>query len=276
MKNSMKNKIKKEIRKKERRAGRRLSEKGRRRVAKSVVRRTKIRNRIVSILAALGITVGGVQALLPEGNNIHTQKDNTNIQMQDKENSIENKRETYLSELSVDVSKENAETLEKGKDSKIIEKILEAYNDNLLEQAEIGKEDLGIILQNNMGEGNIIRDVSSGEKVSYIENISKSTYDLEEGQKWVDADSIDDIYVLVDTEHNNTIAGIGSINGNYQEIDVEKVKGGKDNIEYVKNDRTYVGLPEEVDKDEAYESFSNYYQERTEKQQKTEIDNDAR
>ncbi len=210
-------------------------------------------------------------ALLTDGNQVKEPDNKTNIEMDNQENTEINKREAYLQELqdmsqydNIDVSKEQEN------DTKIIDQILENYNGNLLEQAEIDKEDLGIILQTYVGNGHIIKDISETGEISYIQNASKITYDLEPGQEWVEENAVGNVYILVDTEHNNTVAGIGLVEGNYCEIDVEQVRTGQNEGIYEKNDETYVGLPEGVDNAEAYKNFSNYYQERVEKQQATE------
>ena len=254
-------KIQKEIAKKEQRAGKKLSKIGRRKVAQRVIQRTKIRNRAIAMLAALGITVGGVQGLLTDGNNTKTPDNRQHIEMENEENPVINKKEAYLKELHVDVEQQPIENQQQEEiDTHIIDQILEAYNGNLLEQAEIDKNDLGIIKQTIVADGHMIRETSQEGEISYIEDYSKMQ--LEDNQEWVGGSAIDSTYILVDTEHNNTIAGIGSISGDLYEIDVEKVKAGDNRTEYVKNEQTYAGLPEGVELEEVYENFSNYYEER--------------
>ena len=254
-------KIKKEIAKKEKSTGRKLSEKGRRKVAQKVIRRTKMRNRLIATLAALGITVGGAQALLTDGNQANQPENKTNIEMDNQKNVTNNKREAYLKELNVDTDQYHKDETSQEKDTQIIDQILENYNENLLEQAKIDKDDLGIISQK---DAHLLKDFSEDGDISFVEYGSKEEYgNLQEGQEWVKADDIDTIYVLVDTENNNTIAGIGAMDGGCYEIDVESVRNRSNGIEYMKNDKTYVGLPEEKDSEEVYKNFANYYQERT-------------
>ena len=254
-------KIQKEIAKKEQRAGKKLSKIGRRKVAQRVIQRTKIRNRAIAMLAALGITVGGVQGLLTDGNNTKMPDNRQHIEMENEEKPVINKKEAYLKELHVDVEQQPIENQQQEEiDTHIIDQILEAYNGNLLEQAEIDKNDLGIIKQTIVADGHMIRETSQEGEISYIEDYSKMQ--LEDNQEWVGGSVIDSTYILVDTEHNNTIAGIGSISGDLYEIDVEKVKAGDNRTEYVKNEQTYAGLPEGVELEEVYENFSNYYEER--------------
>lgn len=262
-------KIQKEIAKKEQRAGKKLSKIGRRKVAQRVIQRTKIRNRAIAMLAALGITVGGVQGLLTDGNNAHVLDNTKHIEMENEEISTINKKEAYLKELRFDVEQQPVENQQQEeKDIHIIDQILEAYNGNLLEQAEIDKDDLGIIKQMIVADGHMIRETSPEGEISYIEDYSKMK--LEDNQEWVVGGAIDNTYILVDTKHNNTIAGIGSIRGELYEIDVEKVKAADNRTEYVKNEQTYPGLPENVELEEVYENFTNYFEERLENLQQAE------
>ena len=127
------------------------------------------------------------------------------------------------------------------------------------------KNDLGIILRENMGEGHVIQVTSENGEISYVENplINGS---LPEGQKWVNAQDVEEEYILVDTENNSTVAGMGTIDNTKTEIDVQYASFGGQ--EYVKNAETYIGLPEGVDLEEAYEDFSEYYQFRLQQQEK--------
>ena len=146
-----------------------------------------------------------------------------------------------------------------------IDSILQEYNDNLPEEEKINKNDLGIILRENIGEGHVIQVTSGNGEISYVENPLLSGI-LPEGQEWVEGQDINDEYILVDTENNSTVAGMGTIDNMKTEIDVQYANFGGQ--EYVKNDETYVGLPEGVDLEEAYEDFSNYYQFRLQQQEK--------
>ena len=64
----------------------------------------------------------------------------------------------------------------------------------------------------------------------------------------------------------NTVAGVGRMDGDYHELNAESIM----RAEYSKNDATYVGLPEGADEKEAFEDFSEYYQERLNKIEKDE------
>lgn len=257
--------IEEEIARREQRKGKRLNEKGIENTIKKVeARRTRrgIRNTLVAILGSIGIAVGG-QALLTDGNDVKEPDNKTNIEMENKENTGTNKREEYLKELQ-DMSQyaEQENLQEELSDTYIIDEILEKYNDNLLDQAEIDKDDLGIILQGYVGEGHIIEKHSADGEISYLENASKGTEDLEPGESWVEAKDIGHVYILVDNEHNNTVAGIGVIDNYYQEIDIEQVRNRDSGIVYEKNSQTYVGIPEEFELRDVYENFGNYFQER--------------
>lgn len=257
--------IEEEIARREQRKGKRLNEKGIENTIKKVeARRTRrgIRNTLVAILGSIGIAVGG-QALLTDGNDVKEPDNKTNIEMENKENTGTNKREEYLKELQ-DMSQyaEQENLQEELSDTYIIDEILEKYNDNLLDQAEIDKDDLGIILQGYVGEGHIIEKRSADGEISYLENASKGTEDLEPGESWVEAKDIGHVYILVDNEHNNTVAGIGVIDNYYQEIDIEQVRNRDNGTVYEKNSQTYVGIPEEFELRDVYENFGNYFQER--------------
>lgn len=246
--------------------GKRLNEKGKEKIVKNVEnRRTRrgIRNTIIAILGSIGIVVGG-QSLLTDGNEGKQPDNKTNMEMDNENTTSTTKRDEYLQELQDLSQYQDLEDSQKEiRDTRIIDEILKMYNGNLLEQAEIDKDDLGIIFQDYVGEGHIIEKHSEDGEVSYIENASKTTEDLQAGETWVESKDIGHIYVLVDNENNNTVAGIGAIDKAYHEIDVEQIRAN--GIVYEKNDQTYVGLPEEYELQYIDENFGNYFQDRQEK-----------
>ena len=246
--------------------GKRLNEKGKEKIVKNVEnRRTRrgIRNTIIAILGSIGIVVGG-QSLLTDGNEGKQPDNKTNIEMDNENTTSTTKRDEYLQELQDLSQYQDLEDSPKEiRDTRIIDEILKMYNGNLLEQAEIDKDDLGIIFQDYVGEGHIIEKHSEDGEISYIENASKTTEDLQAGETWVESKDIGHIYVLVDNENNNTVAGIGAIDKAYHEIDVEQIRAN--GIVYEKNDQTYIGLPEEYELQYIDENFGNYFQDRQEK-----------
>ena len=78
-----------------------------------------------------------------------------------------------------------------------------------------------------MGEGNIIKHTSEDGKITYRENASAGLSGLREGEEWVEAKDINTIYVLVDNNSHNTVAGVGRIayGNQYDEFIVEKENG---------------------------------------------------
>ncbi len=237
-------------------------------------KREPIKKIIAKILAAVGITIGGV-ALLNSGKGNDTKPIEQTERDNDEQGNTNSKtdREIYLDELREGIKDYSNQSEEQQNTDTVIDEIIETYNNNLLEQAEIDKEDVGIILQSHLGNGHIIQTTSENGDISYIENALKD--ELAEGQEWISGEDTKDIYILVDTKHNNTMAGIGKIDDEISEIDVEFVRLDED---YTKNDETYVGLPENVDMDKAYQDFSRYYQERIQQQeenQKKEIEDDG-
>lgn len=228
-------------------------------------KRIRMKRKIVGILAALGITIGGGAALLTAGGDnepkIPTGQE-TDIDNEKENETSKTEREKFLEELQEGVG-ENVNETEENLDS-VINEILEKYNANLLEEAQIDKDDLGIIHRDNMGEAQIFQTTSPDGEIIYVNNPLVSGI-LPEGQEWVEAQYIDDEYILVDTENNNTIAGIGTIHDAKTEIDVQYADFG--GTEYVKNNQTYVGIPEDMNIEEAYEDFSEYYQSRVQQQE---------
>ena len=206
----------------------------------------------------------GGQSLLTDGNEGKQPDNKTNMEMENENTTSTTKRDEYLQELQDLSQYQDLEDSQKEiRDTRIIDEILKMYNGNLLEQAEIDKDDLGIIFQDYVGEGHIIEKHSEDGEISYIENASKTTEDLQAGETWVESKDIGHIYVLVDNENNNTVAGIGAIDKAYHEIDVEQIRAN--GIVYEKNDQTYVGLPEEYELQYIDENFGNYFQDRQEK-----------
>lgn len=227
-------------------------------------KRIRMKRKIVGILAALGITIGGGAALLTAGGDNEPKtptEQETDIDNEKDNETSKTEREKFLEELQEGVG-ENVNETEENLDS-VINEILEKYNANLLEQAQIDKDDLGIIHRDNMGEAQIFQTTSPDGEIIYVNNPLVSGI-LPEGQEWVEAQYIDDEYILVDTENNNTIAGIGTIHDAKTEIDVQYADFG--GTEYVKNNQTYVGIPEDMNIEEAYEDFSEYYQSRVQQQ----------
>ena len=228
-------------------------------------KRIRMKRKIVGILAALGITIGGGAALLTAGGDNEPKtptEQETDIDNEKDNETSKTEREKFLEELQEGVG-ENVNETEENLDS-VINEILEKYNANLLEQAQIDKDDLGIIHRDNMGEAQIFQTTSPDGEIIYVNNPLVSGI-LPEGQEWVEAQYIDDEYILVDTENQNTIAGIGTIHDAKTEIDVQYADFG--GTEYVKNNQTYVGIPEDMNIEEAYADFSEYYQSRVQQQE---------
>lgn len=228
-------------------------------------KRIRMKRKIVGILAALGITIGGGAALLTAGGDNEPKtptEQETDIDNEKDNETSKTEREKFLEELQEGVG-ENVNETEENLDS-VINEILEKYNANLLEQAQIDKDDLGIIHRDNMGEAQIFQTTSPDGEIIYVNNPLVSGI-LPEGQEWVEAQYIDDEYILVDTENQNTIAGIGTIHDAKTEIDVQYADFG--GTEYVKNNQTYVGIPEDMNIEEAYADFSEYYQFRVQQQE---------
>lgn len=218
-------------------------------------RREKIKKKFIGFLAIFGVTVtvGGAAFLLNSGKEPEPKSPSgqeTDIDNEKDNETPKTDREKFLEGLQVNDT---------------IDAILEEYNGNLPEEEKINKNDLGIILRENMGEGHVIQVTSENGEISYVENplINGS---LPEGQKWVNAQDVEEEYILVDTENNSTVAGMGTIDNMKTEIDVQYASFGGQ--EYVKNAETYIGLPEGVDLEEAYEDFSEYYQFRLQQQEK--------
>ena len=276
-----------EIEKIEAKTQKTLSEKGIEKVTKKVKKKRGIRGALIAIAAALGI--GGVanyatHELLPEGKEQEKQETT-----QENETTTNSKKESYLKELHVDVDSnainQEETSQEEEKDTQLIDQILEAYNANLLEQAKITKDDLGIILQKDFENSpmKLIRETDENGEISYIENVSKSAADLTPNRELAEQENVGDIYVLVDTENNATVAGMGAIDDNYYEINIENIRGDN-GIQYIQNPDTYVGIPEDIDRENAddmenaYKNFSNYYQERVNQlaEKEAQIEDDGR
>ena len=207
----------------------------------------RMRTRIIALLGALGVATAGGHALLNNGS------DN----VQDTKTKIES---TNTGKTTRDPFKEGINF-----DTTIVDKILVEYNANLPEEEKITEDDLGIILQEEVGNGHVIKDVAEDGEVSYIENYYKTAKDLEEGQEFMEDNAISnmEIYTLVDNSKENTLAGVIEIGDEYHEIEVQSIeKNGK---EYLKDDETYVGIPENVKTKDVYKNFENYYNKRLNK-----------
>ncbi len=98
---------------------------------KNKKQRIKWRNRIIAILGALGITIGGGQALLTSGDDIKED----NIKVTENNGNNKNLNSEFREKIKVDQTEE-------AKDEKIIDEILEKYNSKLDEENKIDKTDL--------------------------------------------------------------------------------------------------------------------------------------
>lgn len=234
-------------------------------IAERKVKRQENRRRaLIAILGALGITVGSV-AMLNSGNEPKEVKKEVDMDTMNNAKKVKEFREGIKTEVKDTIQKES-----------FINSILQKYNSNLPNESKIEKDDLGIILQENMGEGNVLGQVLKNGDIKYKENVSAALYgDIKEDEYWVPADAIDKIYVLVDNNSHNTIAGVGSIGDSaeqYTELTIENIQINKgDHMEkYSMNPNSYVQLESikkenNIDTKEIYNKFEEYYNERNEK-----------
>ena len=236
--------------------------------------RKRIAYFVAGALSIVGVTVGG-HALLNAGDETPKEEktaiESTTNTEQETTRQEKSARDAYLEELQ----EYNTEvTFETQNEENIVEEILESYNANLETSEKIDKDNLGIIKQEDMGEGHFLKTISEDGTVSYEEVLIKTDDDRQENQEWVESDDVRKTYVLVDTQNQNTIAGVGLIEGDYHEIDVQEVRDGAQR-RYIKDDQTYVGLPEDAEPEESYQSFANYYQERLKNLEQKEQQNDG-
>ena len=225
----------------------------------------RVKFTIAAIITSIGVAIGG-HALLTSGDKA-PKEDKT---------AIENTENTTKTTESTEKKKTTRDEFLKGlqshdtvktEENDIVEEIFETYNANLADNQKIDKDDLGIILQNNFNEdSHVIKNISEDGEITYEENDKKSDLLLEEGDERLSRNDIGAIYVLVDKQNMNTVAGVGRMDGDYHELNAESIM----RAEYSKNDATYVGLPEGADEKEAFEDFSEYYQERLNKIEKDE------
>ncbi len=272
--NIERNKIMKEI---ERETGEKISPNQKSKATKEANKTLfqRMGKRIAVFLGAIGITVGGVTLALNSGEKTEPEPVSPSRQETDIDQGKDNEkpktdREKFLEGLQEGVGENTNETQENLEN--VVDEILEKYNENLPEEEKIDKDDLGIIFRDNVGEAHVRQAIDeNGEKI-YIENPLVDG-NLPEGEEWIEARDIQDEYILVNTENKDLVAGIGTIDYTKTEIDVQYANfGGK---EYVKNDETYVGLPEDVDLEEAYEDFSDYYQFRVQQQEEQQRNDDG-
>lgn len=232
----------------------------------------RVKFTIAAIITSIGLAVGG-HALLTSGDKA-PKEDKT---------AIENTENTTKTTESTEKKKTTRDEFLKGlqshdtvktEENDIVEEIFETYNANLADNQKIDKDDLGIILQNNFNEdSHVIKNISEDGEITYEENDKKSDLLLEEGDVRLSRNDIGAIYVLVDKQNMNTVAGVGRMDGGYHELNAESIMIA----EYSKNDSTYVGLPEGADEKEAFEDFSEYYKERLnniEKDEQEELEQD--
>ena len=233
--------------------------------------RKRVRFTLAAIITSLGLAVGG-HALLTSGDKAH-KEDKTAIE--NTENTTKTTESTEKKKTTRDEFLEGLQSYDteisttEVEENDIVEEIFETYNANLSDNQKIDKDDLGIILQNNFIEdSHVIKNISEDGEITYEENDKKSDLLLEDGDERLSKNDIGAIYVLVDKQNMNTVAGVGKMDGGYHELNAESIM----RAEYSKNDATYAGLPKGADEKEAFEDFSEYYQERLNKIEKEQDD----
>ena len=231
--------------------------------------RKRVRFTLAAIITSLGLAVGG-HALLTSGDKAH-KEDKTAIE--NTENTTKTTESTEKKKTTRDEFLEGLQSYDTEistiEENDIVEEIFETYNANLSDNQKIDKDDLGIILQNNFIEdSHVIKNISEDGEITYEENDKKSDLLLEDGDERLSKNDIGAIYVLVDKQNMNTVAGVGKMDGGYHELNAESIM----RAEYSKNDATYAGLPKGADEKEAFEDFSEYYQERLNKIEKEQDD----
>lgn len=226
----------------------------------------KIKNTLVIALSAVGIVFGVKQThkMLTSGEETQITNDNSSNSKNAKDANQE-----FRNSIKTDLVEENSD-----KKQELIDEILKNYNEKLPGEDKIDKEDLGIIFQENMGEGNIIRTITDDGEVKYRENV---TADVKDNEQWVQAKDINSIYILVDNTSQDTIAGIGNIKNadneyEYVEVTAEKsiIDKPDSRIEYTINEENYVEVDnikneQQVNMQDIYESFEQYYFNRVQK-----------
>ncbi len=170
----------------------------RRKTSKEVIRKNRRKKRIRAILAALGITVGGV-ALLTAGND-KAQQPKEPIAT---ENNISktNSRDEFVNSLSVTNTPEIAQTQEK---EDIYQTIVNEYNEQYPDEP-INVTDLGILSSNPTAQ---IYEVDG----QYIQD-----YDLDSetypDAKLVEDDHIDE-YLIINKNSNDVVLAMADISDN--------------------------------------------------------------
>ena len=142
--------------------------------------RKRIAYFVAGALSIVGVTVGG-HALLNSGDEVpkenKTAIESTANTEQETTKQEKSARDAYLEELQ----EYNTEvTFETQNEENIVEEILESYNANLETSEKIDKDNLGIIQQEDMGEGHFLKTISEDGTVSYEEVLIKTDDDRQE------------------------------------------------------------------------------------------------
>lgn len=197
----------------------------RRKTSKEVIRKNRRKKRIRAILAALGITVGGV-ALLTAGND-KAQQPKEPIAT---ENNISktNSRDEFVNSLSVTNTPEIAQTQEK---EDIYQTIVNEYNEQYPDEP-INVTDLGILSSNPTAQ---IYEVDG----QYIQDydLDRETYP---DARLVDDDNIDE-YLIINKNSNDVILAIADIAENGINSQTEYVNVEKYRYNSEKGQKIYMG-----------------------------------
>ena len=232
----------------------------RRKTSKEVIRKNRRKKRIRAILAALGITVGGV-ALLTAGND-KAQQPKEPIAT---ENNISktNSRDEFVNSLSVTNTPEIAQTQEK---EDIYQTIVNEYNEQYPDEP-INVTDLGILSSNPTAQ---IYEVDG----QYIQDydLDRETYP---DARLVEDNNIDE-YLIINKNSNDVVLAMADIadngvNSQAEYVNVEKYMHNSENGQkiYMGKQVTLGDLQE--DKEALFDNLEDKYEEVVKAQEEARV-----
>ena len=238
-----------------------LIHKLKRALGKPVGKKTKI---ITGVMAAVALSMGSLALYDAHKLGIEADKQLERVDNLLKETN-NTKRNEWLESIKYDTTAQPVANEAIEKNENILNQICEEYNQN--SEVKISQNDIGLILQENLGDGNVYTTYTEEGNMIYVQNNQKGLEADQSDVQWISGEEIDSIIAVINRKDNTTISGIVQIDDEYNPIEIESLYGAG-NKEYTMSEN-YI----ELEGKENYDKLKNEWQKIINEQSK---DNEGR
>ncbi len=119
-------------------------------------------------------------------------------------------------------------------ENNFLDKLIEKYNSSVEPSEMLSKNDIGIILQDKLNDGQIYKVKDGNGNETYFQDYSKGREVLPENYKWISADDIDKVFVVTNSKEQTAITGLLELeNGDLEplQVDAMLLENGTDAIQ---------------------------------------------